>query len=464
MRDTQPPWAELTLALDPWRQLQPGDEMDRLYVPAPYSAADRFVQRLRAWHRTAKSAAESAPAPKFLFCGARGSGKTTQLRRLLDRLRGDWEVLFVDLAPVLPEKAGTLQLVAHMGVAIIARLAQWEGADDGVARVLRSEEQATGGFASALGEFVGEFDLASLVEAIGPLLLAADVSSGVVTSAVAGTRAAWPTLKKRLDPVQQMARAERLMRRLSGSELGAAEALVQQVSRLASALHGRARKPVVLLVDGVDKTLRLEDVLLAFDDIDMLRNFDASVVLTGPSNLRHDVRFAGMRQDLTPLVHNNFPVVDAEGRERSEGMDAMLAILKARLGGALAGSVDTNAARIAARYSSGMPREFLRILWDASLRAEDASERSITEESVVAAAKELRLTLQQPLTRSDLLLLETIRTSRRIGNDAREQELLYENFIACYPNDDAYFRPHELLVEWVEKEGARVAPDADPVA
>ena len=28
--------------------------------------------------------------------------------------------------------------------------------------------------------------------------------------------------------------------------------------------------------------------------------------------------------------------------------------------------------------------------------------------------------------------------------------LLFENFIACYPNGDLWYRPHELIVEFVE--------------
>lgn len=454
-RMTKPDWRAITIALDPYRPLDFG-ELQRLYVSPPYSPADRISRDFRAWHRQSLGTTQTAPPPKFLFCGARGSGKSTQLRYLWTRMTSDAEVLLMDVATVLPERASTVQLVAHIGLGLLARLGQWEGADGGVARVLATEEAS--GFRDVLGEFVPDLDLAALVEGITPLLLAAEIAgqgalSATVSAAKAG-RTGWLALQKRIDPVQRMARAEKLMRRLGGDELAPAEALVQQVSRLAEALHGRASKPVVILLDGLDKTLKLDDLLVAFEDIDLLRGLEASLVLAGPTNLRHDVRFAGMRQDLTPLVHNNFPVVTAEGAEREEGIDALVRIASARLENM--NVFDPAALRRAARWSSGMPREFLRLLRDAALRAEDAAAARVGLADVEAVGKELRLTLQQPLTLTDLRLLDQVRIGRRVGDSPREQDLLFENFIACYPNDNAYFRPHEILVEWVASEAARL--------
>lgn len=454
-----PDWTKLTLALDPWAELPFDRSAERLYVDLAYSPSVHIMRRLKAWHRGARDGGRKDPPPKFLFCGARGSGKTTQLRRLVGQLGSENEVLLLDLAPVLGERASTLQLVAHVGLALLARLGQWEGADGGVARVIAGE--AGSGFASILKDWVGTVDLAALVEGISPLVIAAEIAGpGAVTGAAAVVRAlkaALPGLQQQLDPVQRLARAERLMRRLAGAEIEDAQTLVKQVSRLAEALHGRSSKPVVVLVDGLDKILSLEDLLVAFEDLDLLRSIEAAIVLTGPGTLSSDVRFVGMRQDLIPLDLHNIPVVSPEGLERDDGLGQMIAIATNRLAGPLEGLLDAAVLRVAARWSSGIPRDFLSLLSEAALLAEEAGRTQVTLADVQAAAKELRLKLQRPLTLNDLELLEKVRRTRRIADTDRSMQLLFQNFIACYPNDHVYFRPHELLVGWVESESIRLA-------
>jgi len=48
------------------------------------------------------------------------------------------------------------------------------------------------------------------------------------------------------------------------------------------------------------------------------------------------------------------------------------------------------------------------------------------------------------------VLHHVLETTGLPEGDAADQ-LLFENFIACHANGDVWFRPHELLVAWLER-------------
>ena len=459
-------WNRIARALDPLRTLELGPELEGLYVEPPYSPSASIARKLGAWQRSSAGLGSPGRPPKFLFCGARGSGKTTQLRHLFGALSSAHDPLLLDLAPVLAERASTSAIVTHMGLALLARQVHYAGGDvEAVSR--RPEAQA---FAAALQQLLhpqvdaasrGGLNLAPLIDAIGPVLIALDVVGGGAASAVTGlARAAtegWRHLVDRLRPVKDLSRSPSLTRQLSGDEQGAADDLVRSVGALAGALHGISGRAPVLLVDGLDKMLRLEDALAAFENVELLRGLDLALVMSGPVVLRQAVRFAGLRMDLGVLLNHNLPVVDAAGRTRAEGVDALTAILSRRLDRALARRFEPEAVQVAARMSSGVPREFLRFLSEAAQIAEERDAPAVTLAHVQAVLKETRLILQQSLTSADVSRLGAILDTHRMGEQDRDQELFYEGFIVSYPNDDAYFRPNEILEEWVRVESGRLA-------
>lgn len=457
-------WVAITQALDPQRTPEVGPELERLYVEPPYSPAAQISRKLIAWTRAAASTPTPGRPPKFLFCGARGSGKTTQLRHLFSQLKASHDVMLLDLAPVLPERVGTVAIIVHMGLALLARQVHYAGGDAGA--VLRRQEAKS--FQAALerllaqdGEDASSVDLAPLVEAIGFALTTLDLVSGGAATALVGAAkvvsASYRQILDRIRPVTDLTRAPTLTRVLASSELGAAIDLGRIVGDLAGVLHGVSSRPPLLLVDGLDKILKVEDAFAAFENTELLRELDVAAVLSGPPVLRSAARFAGLRLDLDVRLNHNLPVVDAEGQPRPEGIDALRRILSLRLAGRAEGRFHADAVATAARCSSGIPREFLRFLVEAALVAEERGDTQVQEIHVRAVVKETRLILQQTLTSADVERLGLILDTHRMGEQARDQELFYEGFIASYPNDDAYFRPNEILTEWVRSERERLS-------
>lgn len=459
---TESQWIELTRALDPKAELPLNEEGDRLYVEIEYSPSARISRKLTSYRRLARDGAQVEPPPKFLYCGARGSGKSTQLRHLARSLGRENEVILVDLATVLPESVTTVQLVTHIGLALLARLGQWEGADGGVARVL--DTTAGKGFGKVVSSWVEDVDLPAAIEALSPLVSAAEIATDSVLPQVTGVfRAIRAVIPRReaVEPVARLARAEKLLRRLEEDGLEEARTLSRQVSALAEALHGRAGKPVVLLVDGLDKVPDSSGVLSAFDERELITGIQAAVVFAAPATLSSDVAYAGLRQDFVQADLHNVPVVGPDGAERGAGLYTLEQIAERRLGATLRQLLTDDALHDAALASSGIPRDFLMLLTDAALVAEDAGAERVEREHVARVAKEFRLRLQRPLTQKDVELLARVLKTRRPDGSERAQTLLFENFIAWYPNDHGYYRPHELLAEWVRAESERTAALGD---
>lgn len=148
----------------------------------------------------------------------------------------------------------------------------------------------------------------------------------------------------------------------------------------------------------------------------------------------------------------NVPVVSRDGEPRLDGIVLLERVVRHRLTGELSNSVSDSALRAAVVASSGTPRELFRLLVTAgTLAAQDLAPR-IEGGHMDRACREVRLLLEQTITAEDIQLLARVLRTGRAGESERERDLLYENYIACHANGDAWFRPHELIAGWVREE------------
>lgn len=437
----------------------PPSRFRELYVSSPYAPADQIVGEVIRWSRQQGPASGLAVAPHFVFCGARGSGKSTELLAVQTRLATSAEVLRIDLGAVLPPRSSLAQVLAFAGLAVLARLREWEGEAGEVERAIQERDR---GFIAALeGLGVTLSTTGALTTALAPLVTAADQTGVLHTlgQVASGAGAFLGRFRETvIEPLAPISRAETLMRALAGAEREPAQQLVIELSRLAGVLNGLSAKPVVILIDGLDKGRSLDNLLDIFGDGELLRSVEVPIILTGPTALRHEVRFAGLRQVAKPLVKYNFPVVDQSGVRREDGIAALLELLNRRLGASLAGAVTAEAADCAALNSSGIPREFLKFLGRAASIAEGETASEVSLKHVLLAVKETRLLVQQSITEEDLRVLDAVRQTARIRENDRVYALLDQNIISTYPNDNAYFQPAVLLASWVKTEVERLRP------
>lgn len=448
-------WTALFRALDPMRPLPLGEPLREQFVEPEYSPVRKVGAVLAGWERAARSGEAGAP-PKILFCGARGSGKSTHLRRMVLDLRENWQVVFADLAPVLPPRIATVQLVAHIGLLLLAELSLWAPEASRKAEV--DEAARDSGFQESLARFADALGpLDELVEAALPLLVTASIAGPQAVAAAAGVKAgasvlgrAWD-LSARLLPLKKLSLSKKLAGRLGGDQERDAQDLVGSVNQLARTLSAKTEKRVFVALDGLDRMRSAEEATAAFDDVELLGDLDLALAISGPTSLRHDPRFASLRTDIvvTPLF--NFPVVTRDGEPDERGILAMRSLVEKRLGAKLFPLLDEDALRLAIRSSSGNPRELLGILRDAQGHAERDGRATVSLAQVERACKEIRLTIQQPINRADYALLGQVLESQQPGPSPRDGELLYANLIVCYPNENSWCRPNELLVPGIRQ-------------
>lgn len=448
-------WKPKLRALDPWRQLG-FDEIEELYAERETAPFSKLASSL--------AVAEQPAEIKVILCGARGSGKSTELVRLAREVQDHFCVIEADLGRGLPEDGGTLAIVTILGVAALHAIARWSAPGEGGAEIATPAEvvppsKGARQLESALKRF-GEAvpAIAELVSGVGSVvtLFAPGTGAALKAAGVAG-KAAGVGASKLSDALGRGP----LGGRLKPEQIDDARAVVNAVNTILEELRELAGRPPLLLVDGLDKRTGFDDVELALSDEHLLRDLDAALILTGPVNLRHDPRFRAVPGGLRLSLLYNIPVRERDGQDRAVPGEAGVAVFRDLYARRQAGAdlpedmIATELVERAADLSSGIVRDFLRMLHAACENALEGGRRQVSEGDLDAAVKAQRLEMQGYLNQGLIETLGRVLDKGTVPAGEKADTLLFENFIACYPNGNLWYRPHELIVEFVQANAGR---------
>lgn len=443
-------WRPKLRALDPWRLVHL-EEIDELYAEregAPYRVLARDLVL-----------AERKADVKVLLCGARGSGKTTELTRLAHDVEEHFCVVQTDLGVGLPDEASTLAVVTLLGVAALRAIEIWSRPDGdahalvpgGKASVARGVERLQG----ALQRFGdGVPAVAQLLEGVSgivtffdPALAAGLATASGVAKAAGSTTSA--VTKLRID----LARGP-LEGRLEPDQRDDAQAVVEAVNEILADLETLAGRPPLLLADGLDKRTRLDEVAQALDDEYLLRELQAPLVLTGPVNLRHDPRFRAVPGNFRLALLYNVPVwhrIDGAIQPAPDGVRVLKDLYQRRRedAGIPEDLIGEALVEQAAQSCAGIVRDFLGLLHEAGKNALSRGQRLVDAADVEAAIKTRRLEMEGYLDEQEIEILSRVHDKGTLPGSPEADTLLFENFIACYHNGDIWFRPHDLIVSFI---------------
>ncbi|NJK31630.1 MAG: hypothetical protein HC927_03995 [Deltaproteobacteria bacterium] len=443
-------WKPKLRALDPWRTLGV-DEIEALYAerrgePAVYRAlATQLVMVDR-------------PADlKVLLCGARGSGKSTEITRLAREIQQEFCVVQTDLGEGLPDNAGTLAVVMVLGVAGLHALQTWSEPDAEAKALVKQDndrvQRGTERLQAALSKFGDAMpSVADILGGISSIVTLLNPAAGVV---VAGTGAAVKATSGSGSKLRNSLARGPLEGRLPVDQRDNAKAVIDAVNEIFADLHSLAGRPPLLLADGLDRKTSVEDVELALSDEQLLRDLDAALVITGPVNLRHDPRFRATPGNFKLKILYNVPVC----RRTDHGVEAdregiqMLCDLYERRRHAAGIPKDLIPAPLlerAAYMCAGIVREFLLLLYEACNSAIRKGRHSVEPDDLEEAIKSHRLAMEGYLDEARISILRRVLDKGIVPSGPVADRLLFENFIACYPNGDVWFRPHEVLVDYIK--------------
>lgn len=455
-------WRHVRTAFDPFFAI-PLDKVSKLYAPRTNGPARRIVREIRS--------APDYTQVKFVLCGARGSGKSTELTRIAAELFLEYVPLRVDVASILPPKSATLAVCAHIGAAALTALHRLKAPDKPL--VPRVGGWTKGGliFADAL------VALGMTVETLGKYLEAMPAVSSILTSTEAGLDV--PPQALSLAGASLRAGAAGLTARFVAAKsavsgpLGAyvsqdrmddAAAVLKGVNAILAEIADHERRPVLIFVEGLDKLESLDEIRVAISQPELLEMLQAPLIVTGPVQLRSAIEFARLPGRLRSDLVNNVAIFEppaskgAEPKVAPTGIDELLSLYERRRQhfGLSAEVVEVDPLREIARLSSGIPREFLMLLDYASMEAMDADQRVIRKSDVDAALRRRRIELSASFTPPRVRVLYRVLGSGLSGEGEEAEDLLFHNFIACYPNGMLWFRPNELVVDAVRTLGARL--------
>jgi hypothetical protein len=436
-------WRKIVGIFDPMIRLT-ADQVRLLYAPRPDSASDEVIECL--------DLAEDPNRVRILLAGARGAGKTTELLRLHQKYSEGAHAfvpIYLDIATNLPADATTRRWLPLLALALRAARSTWSPPPTTADLLVRALERVK-----------PNNDLAMRAKAaLGASLrfVAGTSWKAITTTAAVAAEANTPGSGAVVATAGQT--AEHALRAFLAEgkpvdDDGLRE-LIAAMQEDLGAIQKAAERPVLVLLDGLDKRSTVDEVVTALDEAELLFDLPAALVVSGPMQLSLDPRFAAhlLPGGFRCVVHHNLPVVHRDGARKDLGVNVLLDLFHRRwrylrlndppvIPDELVGEI--------AQWSSGIVREFLALIDQTVRRARRNNRAVATADDVAAAVRERRMDYDRTIP-TDLWdqLAEVLRHAERPKADL--DELLFTNRVACYPNDGTWYRPNELLVPYLKQ-------------
>ncbi len=438
---------KLWIAFDPMRPLT--DQDQSLYVRRTDDVAAGFARQFL-----------FPKQHKVLVLGAVGSGKSTEIYRLAQQHR------LSEPNPVV----GVLDLTTHFEVAklepiqvlVVLALAMLRLVPDAG----RQPSSEVANLANAYAELQGRpSSAASEIEphlqklARGLLVLVgrgAEVFAGAELLPES-------VLQAGADALVQAAPLRRLSVPKVPPGLDVNERRVTQVTEAVNSLVRWTRRsldnrPLTLFVDGLDKIPEPDDAHRMFG-CGILDQFQASLVLAAPLVLRIDPT---MTHAFRRLYLGNFRVLASQAQDGlfPDEIGQMRSIFRLRV---VEQGIDPESAIVGGcgsdglldrliLASGGLSRDFIHLCRLAVEHGSTTgSANPLSDAEVSAAIEELRKRYLYALDAERLGILQATRNSEVRQSGAEADRLLNSNHVLCYGNGDPLYRPHPLILDYLQR-------------
>ncbi len=398
-------------AFDPTHPLQ-SEFYQAFYVERP-EGIHQLIEDLRADERT---------STKWLFTGHRGSGKSTELLRLTEALQDRYFTVYFTVEDVLDMADVDYKDVI---LALGSRLYE-KSKTQGVSLPREMLEDLIGWFSTTLKEVEGAIGAEAELEA----------------------RADFWFLKL-LSKVKSESRTRQVVRRQFESNLSD---LLTQVNEIVDAITQKAKKPVLAVVDGLDKIWDLEKAkgIYYAGGINLLVP-RCKAVYTVPLALFYTQEFGQVRVtfDRTfPLP--NVKVQDRAGNPYEPGRTMLRDLIGRRMRPDL---IADDACERLIELSGGVLRELVALARDACSNARAQNHARIELVDVERAASQVRNLYRTMLTPQQLHALWQVHTSpnKQFADNAQAEGLVHNLSLLGYANDDLWWDVHPAVLPLLEE-------------
>jgi hypothetical protein len=409
-------WNEIRRRFDPLAPATPED-VARIYAERPAGLTSDLIDCLR----------PETSRRTCLLTGQRSSGKTTELLRVMNELRTEYVIVAVDLAAVLPERFGILDVLFALGASLYRTAEEIEPGQ--LDRHLYTDLIA--GMGESVRAWVEKREAGFAVPALAKSLavLAVGFVAGPGVAASFGNAA-----DKALEALSlKQAEVTEVERRFKEPPRPAE--VLRCVTAIIEALENQvARRPLLLLADGLDVFPRQARPIAEREDI--LSVLPCRAAFVAPPDLRIALDAPALQKvELVGLP--NLPVTDPYGAGDLPDITLKFfdELVTRRLPEGLARQAIIEEGELSrlAKRSGGVVRDFVRMVYHACGLAGQKSKSRLDRECVDHGAAQLAQAYGERAAVanvSDMLKQVAERHALPGGPDALD--LIHHNLVLLY--------------------------------
>lgn len=429
------PWAEVHNAFEPFSPIPP-EKLESWFVERPDSPLGVLLADL-----------DPRKLPRrTILVGHPASGKSTELAVLAAELAKEpygYLVVRINLEQNLfIDKVNPVEVVFLMGAAIY-KVAQ---AELGEALPGEHLEELAHGLETIVRTHTANskysLNLADVLS--GMVVYGAGLIAGPVAAAAVGSMT-----QRMIAPFTFVSGTDESVARKLEVE-PQVERMVDRLNQLIADVEDRAGRPLVLIVDGLDKIPNPDLIALHFVEKRFLADPACRVIFTAPMEVYYASRFAGARSrfPVRPFPNVKLRPRDVPSRPVPEGHAVMREVVRRRiesLGLGLDDVIEPAALDMLVGASGGVMRDVVTLMQEAATLAEIAHASAIGSGAAALAVNQRRQLYAVQLRPQYLRVLEQVRKTRARTDDPECDELLRANLVLSFVNDDVWFDAHAIL-------------------
>ncbi|OLT62122.1 P-loop NTPase fold protein [Moorena bouillonii] len=415
-------WKPAYQLFNPDKPLTTPEEMKDFYVQRENSPVEKVITTLEM---------EDQPA-KFLLAGHRGSGKTTELRRIQQELAENYAVIWVDTATALDRyNIGYAEVVVLIGMEVCRQAIKpgwWSNRDQ---------------------------DLLDALENSLTTVIYQDKETDTEQLEL-------PEVLKKLGLIMQRGLTREMSKTLNIRP--ALSEIIDRVNDIIKAAEKDRKQKLLVIVDGLDR----HDYITALEMFasPLLTELECHIIYTIPISLRYSPSFRQPMESFQPLDLYNLPVFEWDRNSgptstpNQAGRDRLKSVITKRLAKINETDLFTpDALELLSEKSGGVIRDLIRLARGACQVALKKKKEYVDTTIAKEAIQEER----KAYTINDYHFKElaTVHETGRLTTNTNPlpnqkntvicDELLHNKYVLGYYGDHTWFDVHPIIIEDLEQ-------------
>ena len=382
--------------------------------------------------------ARDEPA-NILFTGHGGSGKSTELNKLIEELGDAYFVVKVRTGDIVPATDLT-----YLDVILIAAMALFRAASD-EGGIGRAPAQIVEGVWERIAEVIDRVIFGKLPYRRPATAPEVTVKAGI-PPIVHGLTLEFEARFKN-EPNTREAIREHMQDRLSE--------VIEKANDLSAEIRHRHGRQVLIAVEDTDKPEPSRAAEIFFDHPQSLTAFNASVVYTFPIALRYNAGFSEVDRYFKCVRMPNLPLFRRDGSPERHGRRVLDEAINQRMAAPL---IAPGARRKIILASGGLMRTLIGLTQSAAVNAYARGASRIEDRDAERAIAELRKDFAAMLRSEDYPILAARYRDKQLSSDAALQQLLQMRALLEYENGEVWCDVHPAALPLVQER----VPGFDP--